>query len=101
MISVLFTESFVINITAIIIAIVLYIKQMETLAFLINMLITVAVITIAMGNLGFTDQNYIVACKHIKGNDTDINCTSISMRCFSKYINFKYDTSNGNKTFSC
>ena len=85
----------------VIIAIVLYIRQIGKIEIIPNMLITVCIITMAISNLGIIQKDLIRVCNDLRGNDININCDTMTTRCFNDYINFKYNSSNVNKQFIC
>lgn len=98
---VLFIKNSIYNTLAIIAAILLYMHQINKLEIIFNLLITIFIIAIAVNNLGLIKNDFLKLCNDFKGNDTSINCNTITTRCFNNYIDFRFNISNLNNTFSC
>jgi len=98
---VLFIKNPIYNTLTIIAALLLYMHQINKLEIIFNLLITVFIIAMAVSNLGLIKNDFLKLCNDFKGNDTSINCNTITTRCFNNYIDFRFNISNINNTFSC
>jgi len=98
---VFFTNNPVYNIFAFAVTIVLFARQVGKICAVLNILITCIILTVVLSNLNIMTYDLIRMCDKLKGNDTSIDCNSISADCFNKLVNFKLNPLNNNMPFSC